>query len=78
MQCLSVLKGHSSRVRSLDWSPDGSRLASGSWDSTIKIWDMTLQSESKSRGHDDIIHTTTWASDGNKVLSESDDNTVRL
>ena len=36
---LAVLKGHSSSVRSVSWSPDGARLATGSGDHTARIWD---------------------------------------
>jgi len=38
-QCVSTLTGHSSAVRAVSWSPDGSMLASGSDDYTIKLWD---------------------------------------
>ena len=30
---------HHSWVRSVDFSPDGSKIVSGSWDQTIKVWD---------------------------------------
>lgn len=33
------IRGHRSKVHSLDWSEDGSRLASGSTDHTIRVWD---------------------------------------
>jgi hypothetical protein len=33
------LSGHTSYVWSLAWSPDGTRLASGSGDSTLRLWD---------------------------------------
>ena len=35
------LRGHASRVRSLAFSPDGTKLASGQWDSTALIWDIS-------------------------------------
>ena len=38
-ECLKVLKGHSDRVRSVVFTPDGSKLISGSSDGTIRIWD---------------------------------------
>ncbi|MCD4656486.1 MAG: WD40 repeat domain-containing protein [Planctomycetes bacterium] len=37
---LRTLKGHSSCVVSVCFSPDGKILASGSWDKTIKLWAM--------------------------------------
>ena len=38
-QCVSTLSAHSSPVRDVSWSPDGTMLASGSDDETIKLWD---------------------------------------
>jgi WD40 repeat protein len=34
-------RGHTGLVSSLAFSPDGSRLVSGSRDTTVKVWDMT-------------------------------------
>jgi RNA polymerase sigma factor (sigma-70 family) len=34
-------RGHDSRVRSLAFSPDGTKLASGQWDSTALVWDVS-------------------------------------
>ena len=36
---IATLEGHSRRVNSLSFSPDSSRLASGSDDSTVRSWD---------------------------------------
>ena len=32
-------KGHSDVVKSVAWSPDGKRIASGSYDNTVQVWD---------------------------------------
>ena len=38
--CLHVLEGHSQYVVSVAFSPDGTTLASCSFDQTIRLWDV--------------------------------------
>ena len=42
---VDTLKGHSDKVFGVSWSPDGKLLASGSKDSTIKIWEINARSD---------------------------------
>jgi WD40 repeat protein len=38
------LTGHTSYIRDLAFSPDGKAVASGSWDNTILVWEIDLES----------------------------------
>lgn len=44
---LEVLAGHEGPVSSLSFSPITSTLASGSWDDTVRLWDVYVQSSPK-------------------------------
>ena len=49
---IRVLTSHKYRVLSVAWSPDGKQIASGSHDTTIKIWDSRSGiCQSTVRGH---------------------------
>ena len=37
-ECLKTLRGHSDWVLSVAYSPDGTKIISGSFDETVKIW----------------------------------------
>ena len=42
-----TLKGHSDEVHSVSFSPDGKWIVSGSWDKTVKVWDISSLDTSK-------------------------------
>ncbi|MFM7792580.1 MAG: WD40 repeat domain-containing protein, partial [Microcystis panniformis] len=44
-ECLDTLEGHENWIRSVVFSPDGKRLASGSADETIRFWDVKTRKE---------------------------------
>jgi len=35
---VAKLSGHTDAVRAVAWSPGGLRLATGSWDNTVRVW----------------------------------------
>lgn len=73
------LKGHSSDVNSVAFSPDGKTLASGSDDKTIKLWNLASGQEIQTlEGHSDWIWTVALSPDGKTLASGSADKTIKL
>ena len=61
------------------FSPDGTRLASGSLDGTVKLWDVASRAEIATlEGHTDWVWSVVFSPDGTKLASGSGDNTVKL
>ncbi|KAN0075185.1 hypothetical protein V8E54_007796 [Elaphomyces granulatus] len=74
-----ILTGHSDWVRSVAFSPDSKKVVSGSYDSTVRIWDITTgQADQTLTGHSDLVTSVAFSPDGKKVVSGSSDRTVRV
>jgi eukaryotic-like serine/threonine-protein kinase len=77
-ESLGDLAGHGDTVNRFALSPDGSRIATGSIDRTVRIWDLASHESRILRGHQDEILAVAFSPDGKWIASASKDRTVRL
>ena len=88
-QEIAVLKGHDvlnvpgkellTRIESIAFSPDGTRLAAGTWDNTARVWDAaTGQEIAMLKGHGDWVTSIAFSPDGLRLATGSRDDTARL
>ena len=78
-QCQSTLKGHAEAVESIAISSDGQTLVSGSWDKTIKIWNLTTSQLMRTlEGHKSSLTCVALSQDGQILVSSSWDKTVKI
>ncbi|MBG1242234.1 serine/threonine-protein kinase [Nostoc sp. NZL] len=73
------LKGHSSDVNSVAFSPDGIILSSASDDKTIKLWNLASGEEIHTlEGHSTWIWAVAFSPDSKTLASGSADKTIKL
>ena len=66
-------------VLSVMWSPDGTKLASGSVDSTMCMWEANSGKLLRTfSGHANVVGSVAWSLDGSQLASGSWDSTVRV
>jgi tetratricopeptide (TPR) repeat protein len=76
---LRSIAAQSDGIAGIVWSPDGSRLATGSSDGSVKIFDSETGVEVLSfRDHISAVYAIDWSPDGKKLASGGFDNKLRI
>jgi WD40 repeat protein len=76
---IAALTDHNDAVTDAAWSPDGTRVATASFDFTAKIWNAATGSAITTlTGHAGPIDDIVWSPDGTKVLTAGEDEAAYI
>jgi WD40 repeat protein/serine/threonine protein kinase len=76
---LMAITGHSARVRSIQFSPDGTQLITAAFDNTARVWDaQTGQQQLVIEGHQAAVVSAYYSPNGRLILTASSDKTARV
>ena len=74
-----LLRGHTDRVTSATFSPDGRGIVTPSYDRTARTWDaVTGEQTNILNGHTGALFSAAYSPDGTQIVTASNDRTARL
>ncbi len=82
--CVSTQRGYAAPVRAVAWSPDSTRIASGSEDGVVQMWraedgeDPNGRKVASFANHSGCVYAVAWSPDGTRIASAGRDKTVQV
>ena len=73
-----VFEGHRGPIVSIAVSPEGTRLASASWDHTVRIWSLGDGLQQVLEGHTQNVNGVAFTPDGRSLVSVGYDHELRI
>ena len=73
-----IFGGHSGSISSAAWSPDGTRILTGTIDGTARVWDARTGRTTLELTHQRSVTAVAWSPDATRILTGSRDGTVRV
>src|SRR5439155_22020320 len=77
----ATLKGHTEALYAVAFSPDGKLIATGSFDKTIKRWDLSgkeIRTLGGPPGHQNLVLAVAFSHNGQMLASGSSDNSTKI
>merc|ERR1711861_42810 len=75
----ATMKGHSHYVQDIAISSDGNFCLSGSWDGTLRLWDInTGKTVQRYIGHEKDVLSVSFSPDDRHIISGSRDKTIMV
>jgi WD40 repeat protein len=76
---IEPIKAHDRPISCLVYNPDGTKIVSGAFDHTIKLWHShSLQPIYALEGHTNLVLAVDCSPDGTRIVSGAKDGTLRL
>jgi WD40 repeat protein len=76
---LAILQGHSDIVASAQFSPDGQRIVTASYDRTARVWNaVDGRLLAILQGHTSYVQHANFSPDGKHIVTTSYDQTARV
>ncbi len=74
-----TFNGHSHHVVAVAFSPDGKRIISGSFDRTVKLWDVASGKEVITLGeHSGVVWSVAFSANGRRIAAAGGHGTVKF